>query len=76
MGAWGAPHLGGPHLGDPLPRSQVHLGASQCQDDSEKGRNLVISQLESVVKINVFWGLKGCQTHTEPNRVLKMCSSR
>lgn len=60
----------------PLPRSQVHLGASQCQDDSEKGRNLVISQLESVVKINVFWGLKGCQTHTEPNRVLKMCSSR
>lgn len=59
----------------PLPHSRIHLGASRCQDDSGEGRNLVISQLESVVKINVFWRLKGCQIHTEPNWVLKMCSA-
>lgn len=55
----------------PRPQSWLHLGASQCQDDSGKGRNLVISQLESAVKINVFWRLGGCQTHAEPNWVLK-----
>lgn len=59
----------------PLPHCQIHLGASRCQDDSRNIGNLVISQLENVVKINVFWRLKGCQIHTEPNWVLKMCSS-
>lgn len=89
--SWGQPGRGcvpeglrtRPHRGQrppwrprvPLPHSPLHLGASPCQDDSGKGRNPAISQLESAVKISVFWRLGGCQTHAEPNWVLKMCNS-